>query len=68
MIMKYEKAAQASGSIMLPEIGIESAPPDLVTFCLAKTIRSEFDADTRDVTVSVHLRQVVSASGEQVLA
>jgi short subunit dehydrogenase-like uncharacterized protein len=54
MLKKYEAAAKASGAIMFPQIGIESAPPDLVTWSLASFIRSEFSADTRDVTVSIH--------------
>ncbi|KAK1769368.1 Saccharopine dehydrogenase-domain-containing protein [Phialemonium atrogriseum] len=54
MIRKYEGAAKASGAIMLPQIGIESAPADLITLSLASALRSKFSAPTRDVTVSMH--------------
>jgi short subunit dehydrogenase-like uncharacterized protein len=54
MLKKYEAAAKQSGALMFPQIGIESAPPDLVTFSLASFIRSEFSSTTRDVTVSIH--------------
>jgi len=54
MIKKYEDAAKASGAVMFPQIGIESAPPDLITWSLASALRSRFSAPTRDVTVSLH--------------
>ncbi|KAG0647549.1 trans-acting enoyl reductase [Hyphodiscus hymeniophilus] len=54
MIKKYEKTAQASGAIMIPQIGIESAPADLVTWSLVSMIREKFSAPTAEVTVSVH--------------
>lgn len=60
MIEKYEKAAQDTGAIMFPQIGVESAPPDLCTWAMARFIRSELDAPTGDVVVSLHkLRQVI---------
>ena len=59
MIKKYERAAKASGAIMIPQIGIESAPADLVTWSLVSMIRKKFSAPTGEVTVSVHeLRSV----------
>lgn len=54
MLRKYEAAARASGALMFPQIGVESAPADLVTWSLAACIRSEFGAPTRDVIVSLH--------------
>jgi short subunit dehydrogenase-like uncharacterized protein len=54
MIKKYEKTAQASGSIMIPQIGIESAPADLVTWSLVSMIREKFSAPTGEVIVSIH--------------
>ena len=63
MIKKYEKAAESSGAMMFPQIGVESAPPDLVTWSLAKLNRTELNADTRDVTVSIHrLKYAVDVS------
>ncbi|KAK4252088.1 hypothetical protein C7999DRAFT_27329 [Corynascus novoguineensis] len=54
MIKKYEATAQRTGALMFPQIGIESAPPDLITWSLASFIRSEFSSPIRDVTVSIH--------------
>jgi short subunit dehydrogenase-like uncharacterized protein len=54
MIRKYESVAKASGAIMFPQIGVDSAPSDLVTWSLAALNRSQFSAGTKDVTVSVH--------------
>lgn len=54
MIKKYEKAAKASGAIMIPQIGVESAPADLVTWSLVSMIREKFSAPTAEVVVSVH--------------
>jgi len=54
MLKKYQAAAQASGALMFPQIGIESAPADLVTWSLASFIRTEFSSPTADVTVSIH--------------
>jgi short subunit dehydrogenase-like uncharacterized protein len=54
MIKKYETAAQTSGALMFPQIGIESAPPDICTWAMATRIRSELGADTGPVTISIH--------------
>ncbi|KAI0166366.1 hypothetical protein GGR57DRAFT_23365 [Xylariaceae sp. FL1272] len=53
MIKKYEREAQASGAMMFPQSGVESAPSDL-TFALTSTIKSELSAPTGDVVVSLH--------------
>ncbi|KAK4123364.1 hypothetical protein N657DRAFT_690976 [Parathielavia appendiculata] len=54
MLKKHELAAQASGALLFPQIGIESAPPDLVTWSLASFIRDSYSSPIRDVTVSIH--------------
>ncbi|KAJ2970085.1 hypothetical protein NQ176_g8351 [Zarea fungicola] len=54
MIEKYEDVAKDSGAIMIPQIGVESAPSDLTTWLLADHIREELDADTKEVTISIH--------------
>ncbi len=59
MIRKYEDVAKSTGSLMFPQIGVESAPVDLLTWCLASLNRTQLKADTRDVTVSVHRFQYV---------
>jgi short subunit dehydrogenase-like uncharacterized protein len=54
MIKKYEKSAKTSGAIMIPQIGIESMPPDLLTWTLVSAIRKKLSAPTGEVIVSVH--------------
>lgn len=54
MIKKYEKTAKASGAVMIPQIGIDSAPADLVTWTLVNMIRNKFSAPTGEAIVSVH--------------
>lgn len=54
MIKKYEKTAQQSGALMFPQIGVESAPSDLCTWALAKFVREELGAKTKDVVISIH--------------
>lgn len=53
MINKYEGVAKQSGSMLFPEIGIESAPADIVTWSLAKHNRTHLDAKTGEVVMSV---------------
>lgn len=54
MIKKYEAVAKATGAIMFPQCAIESAPPDLLTWAMASTLRSKLSTPVRDVTVSIH--------------
>ncbi|KAK4137136.1 hypothetical protein BT67DRAFT_372195 [Trichocladium antarcticum] len=63
MITKYEAVATASGARMFPQIGIESAPADLVTWSLAHFIRTTFALPTRDVTVSIHTLKSAPSGG-----
>jgi short subunit dehydrogenase-like uncharacterized protein len=55
MIKKYESIAKESGAILIPQMGLESAPPDLCTWSLANTLRKEMDAQTKDVVLSLHV-------------
>ncbi|KAJ6788216.1 hypothetical protein PWT90_02181 [Aphanocladium album] len=54
MIEKYDSVAKDSGAIMVPQIGVESAPSDLTTWLLAEHVREELDADTKEVTITIH--------------
>jgi short subunit dehydrogenase-like uncharacterized protein len=54
MIRKYEKTAQSTGAIMVPQIGVESGPPDLLTWSLVSLIRQKVSAPTANVILSVH--------------
>ncbi|KAK4230877.1 Saccharopine dehydrogenase-domain-containing protein [Podospora fimiseda] len=54
MINTYSSAAQKSGALLFPQFGIESAPPDLLTYSLASHLRTEHQAKTEDVIISIH--------------
>ncbi|KAF5536318.1 hypothetical protein FNAPI_11787 [Fusarium napiforme] len=54
MIKKYEATAKQTGAILIPQAGIESAPADLITWTMAKAIRTNLGSQTRDVVVSLH--------------
>ena len=54
VIEKYHEIAKANHAIVIPEIGIESAPSDLLAFALVTLIRTELSTGTKEVTASVH--------------
>lgn len=56
MIEKYEAVATSSGALMFPQIGIESAPSDLIAWSLASIIREKLGAQTRAVTLSIQIK------------
>ncbi|KAK1756205.1 Saccharopine dehydrogenase-like oxidoreductase [Echria macrotheca] len=55
MITRYASTASASGALMFPQVGIESAPSDLVTWTLARVLRETYGPTTKlgDVTESL---------------
>ncbi|KAL1839283.1 hypothetical protein VTJ49DRAFT_1683 [Mycothermus thermophilus] len=63
MLRKYEANAASTGALMFPQIGIESAPPDLITFSLASFIRSQYSSPTSDVVVSIHKLKSAPSGG-----
>ncbi|TVY82175.1 putative trans-acting enoyl reductase [Lachnellula suecica] len=54
MIKKYERTAKSTGAIMIPQIGVDSAPADLVTWTLCSLIREKYSAPTAEVILSLH--------------
>jgi short subunit dehydrogenase-like uncharacterized protein len=57
MIQKYEKAAKRNGAMVIPQIGLESAPADLSAWSLARILREKLGAQVGDVTVSVSIQK-----------
>jgi short subunit dehydrogenase-like uncharacterized protein len=53
MIKKYEATAKASGSIMISQIGVESALSDLAAWTMVQMIKDRFSAPTADVVLSL---------------
>ncbi|KZF21533.1 hypothetical protein L228DRAFT_283684 [Xylona heveae TC161] len=54
IVQKYHEKAKASGAIIIPEIGIESAPADLLTWSLATVIREHASASLKELIYSLH--------------
>ncbi|ROT40502.1 saccharopine dehydrogenase [Sodiomyces alkalinus F11] len=63
MLAKYEDAAKASGAMMFPQMGLESAVPDLITWSLVEIIREKLSAKTGDVTLSIHKMSATPSGG-----
>jgi short subunit dehydrogenase-like uncharacterized protein len=62
MVNKYGDLAKNTGAIIIPQSGIESAPPDLISWMLAAYLRETLQVGTKELIVSLHdLR--ASASG-----
>ena len=54
MIKKYDETAKSNGAIIIPQVGFESSPSDLLIWALAREIRERFGTGTRDVIGSLH--------------
>ncbi|KAI9675328.1 MAG: hypothetical protein M1817_001231 [Caeruleum heppii] len=54
MTRKYHATAKANGAIMIPQIGLESAPADLMSWALVTMFREELGVATKEVILSVH--------------
>ncbi len=54
MIEKYHEVAKANHAIIIPEIGIESAPSDLLAFALVTLIRTELAAGTKELIACIY--------------
>jgi short subunit dehydrogenase-like uncharacterized protein len=55
MVQKYHETAKANKAILIPEIGIESAPSDLLAYINVSTIRNSLNCGVRDVTCSARM-------------
>ena len=54
LIQKFHDAAKARNAIIIPEVGVESAPSDLVAWSLAGVIREKLSVGTKEVISCVH--------------
>ena len=63
MILTHESKAKSSGAIIIPELGIESAPSDLIAFKAVQLIRNVWDCGVMDMVASVHELSTSGASG-----
>ena len=54
MIEKYHETALKNNAIMIPEIGIESAPSDMLAWSLATLFRGKLSVGTKEIIASLH--------------
>lgn len=63
IITKFEETAKKNKAVIIPEIGVESAPSDLVAFSAVKLIREVWDCGVMDMVAAVHELKSSGASG-----
>lgn len=54
MTKKYQKIAETTGAILIPQLGIESTPSDLIAYSCVALNRQMLGAPTREVIMCVH--------------
>lgn len=63
IIVKYEETAKKTGAILIPAVGLESAPSDLVAYVATRLVRKVWDCGVMDVVASVHELKSSGLSG-----
>ncbi|RMJ25675.1 saccharopine dehydrogenase [Aspergillus sp. HF37] len=63
IIEKYHDTAKSSGAVIIPSVGVESAPADILTWAVVKRVREELSSHTRDVTCCIEEMKSSGASG-----
>ncbi|KAL9041428.1 MAG: hypothetical protein Q9214_004114, partial [Letrouitia sp. 1 TL-2023] len=63
MIQKYHGVAKDNKAIIIPEVGVESSPSDLLAWSLATLIRQRLSVGTREVVVSADASRTQPSGG-----
>ncbi|GAB1210985.1 hypothetical protein ATERTT37_000095 [Aspergillus terreus] len=63
IIEKYHEIAKSNGAIVIPSVGIESAPADILTWSVVKRVREELSCHTREVTCAIDEMKSSGVSG-----
>ncbi|EYE96500.1 uncharacterized protein EURHEDRAFT_411008 [Aspergillus ruber CBS 135680] len=63
IIDKYHETAKSNGAIVIPSVGIESAPADVLTWSTVKTVREKLSCQPRDVVSAIEEMKTSGASG-----
>lgn len=63
IITKYHETAVKNKAIIIPEIGLESSPSDLLAYIIVTKIRTLFSTSTSSITGSVHTMKAAGPSG-----
>ncbi|KAJ5690686.1 hypothetical protein N7462_005078 [Penicillium macrosclerotiorum] len=49
IVDKYHETAKNNGAIIIPSVGVESVPADMLAFALVKHVREELASQTREI-------------------
>jgi short subunit dehydrogenase-like uncharacterized protein len=63
IVQKFHFLAKSNKAILIPEIGIEAAPSDLVAYTAVSSIRDAYHCGVCDVVCSVHELKAAGPSG-----
>lgn len=63
MVQKYGDLAQKTGAIIIPQNGVESAPPDMMAWMLATSVRETLSVGTKELVVSLHDLKAQASGG-----
>ncbi|KAE8154738.1 Saccharopine dehydrogenase-domain-containing protein [Aspergillus avenaceus] len=63
LIEKYHETAKANGAIIIPSVGVESAPADMLAWTLVKRVREDLSCDTKEITCAINELKSSGASG-----
>ncbi|KAB8648471.1 hypothetical protein FH972_026128 [Carpinus fangiana] len=63
MVRKYHDKAKATGAIIISQCGVESSPPDLMAYLLARELRKSLAAPTGEVVFSLHALKGAPSGG-----
>ncbi|GAQ06088.1 hypothetical protein ALT_3409 [Aspergillus lentulus] len=63
IIQKYHDVAKSNGAIIIPSVGVESAPADILAWSVVKRVRENLSCDTREVTGAIEEMKSSGPSG-----
>ncbi|PKX99575.1 uncharacterized protein P174DRAFT_438026 [Aspergillus novofumigatus IBT 16806] len=63
IIQKYHDVAKSNGAIIIPSVGVESAPADILAWSVVKRVREDLSCDTKEVTGAIEEMKSSGASG-----
>jgi short subunit dehydrogenase-like uncharacterized protein len=63
IVQKFDGIAKSNKAILIPESGIEAAPPDLVAYTAVARIRDEYHCGVRDAVRAIHELNAAGPSG-----
>ncbi|PLB37020.1 uncharacterized protein BDW47DRAFT_44824 [Aspergillus candidus] len=63
IIGKYHETAKSNDAIIIPSVGVESAPADMLAWRVVKRVREELSCHTRDVICAIEELKSSGASG-----